>query len=70
MMILLVTHDIDESVYVSDRILVMGRSPGRVIADLGVGLPAQRDRIETRELPAFVHLRSEVGRLVRDNVAA
>jgi NitT/TauT family transport system ATP-binding protein len=70
MMILLVTHDIDESVYVSDRILVMGRSPGRVIADLGVGLPAQRDRIETRELPAFVHLRSEVGRLVRDNTAA
>jgi NitT/TauT family transport system ATP-binding protein len=66
-MILLVTHDIDESVYVSDRILVMGRSPGRLLADLGVDLPAQRDRIETRELPAFVHLRSEVGRLVRDN---
>jgi NitT/TauT family transport system ATP-binding protein len=69
MMILLVTHDIDESVYVSDRILVMGRSPGRVLADLTVGLPAERDRIETRELPGFVHLRSEVGRLVRDNVA-
>jgi NitT/TauT family transport system ATP-binding protein len=69
MMILLVTHDIDESVYVSDRILVMGRSPGRVLADLSVGLPAERDRIETRELPEFVRLRSEVGRLVRDNVA-
>jgi NitT/TauT family transport system ATP-binding protein len=67
MMILLVTHDIDESVYVSDRVLVMGRSPGRVMADLDVGLPAERDRIETRELPEFVHLRSEVGRLVRDN---
>jgi NitT/TauT family transport system ATP-binding protein len=69
MTILLVAHDIDESVYVSDRILVMGRSPGRVIADLSVGLPAERDRIETRELPAFVHLRSEVGRLVRANVS-
>jgi NitT/TauT family transport system ATP-binding protein len=69
MMILLVTHDIDESVYVSDRILVMGRSPGRLLADLSVGLPAERDRIETRELPAFVHMRSEVGRLVRDNTA-
>ena len=67
MMILLVTHDIDESVYVSDRILVMGRSPGRVMADLSVGLPSVRDRIETREMPEFVHLRSEVGRLVRDN---
>jgi NitT/TauT family transport system ATP-binding protein len=70
MTILLVTHDIDESVYVSDRILVMGRAPGRVIADLSVGLPAERDRIETRELPAFVHLRSEVGRLVRANVSS
>jgi NitT/TauT family transport system ATP-binding protein len=69
MMILLVTHDIDESVYVSDRILVMGRSPGRLLADLSVGLPVERDRIETRELPAFVHMRSEVGRLVRDNTA-
>jgi NitT/TauT family transport system ATP-binding protein len=67
MTILLVTHDIDESVYVSDRILVMGRSPGQVIADLAVDLPPQRDRIETRELPNFVHMRSEVGRLVRDN---
>jgi NitT/TauT family transport system ATP-binding protein len=69
MTILLVTHDIDESVYVSDRILVMGRSPGRLLADLNVGLPARRDRIETRELPAFVHLRSEVGRLVRANTS-
>jgi NitT/TauT family transport system ATP-binding protein len=68
--ILLVTHDIDESVYVSDRILVMGRAPGRVMADLAVGLPAERDRIETRELPAFVHLRAEVGRLVRDDAGA
>jgi NitT/TauT family transport system ATP-binding protein len=70
MTILLVTHDIDESVYVSDRILVMGRAPGRVIADLAVGLPAERDRIETRELPEFVHTRSEVGRLIRDNAAS
>jgi NitT/TauT family transport system ATP-binding protein len=67
MTILLVTHDIDESVYVSDRILVMGRAPGRVLADLAVDLPPVRDRIETRELPAFVRLRSAVGRLVRDD---
>jgi NitT/TauT family transport system ATP-binding protein len=67
MTILLVTHDIDESVYVSDRILVMGQAPGRILADLAVDLPPVRDRIETRELPAFVRLRSAVGRLVRDN---
>jgi NitT/TauT family transport system ATP-binding protein len=68
MTILLVTHDIDESVYVGDRVIVLGRAPGRVIADLSVGLPAERDQITTRELPDFVHLRAEVGRLVRGQV--
>jgi len=62
---LLVTHDIDESVYVADRVVVFGRSPGRVIANLTVNLPRQRDQITTRELPEFVHLRGAVGRLVR-----
>ena len=65
MTILLVTHDIDESVYVGDRVVVLTPGPGRVLADLRVDLPAPRDQITTRELPAFVHLRAEVGRLVR-----
>ncbi|MGH3069545.1 MAG: ABC transporter ATP-binding protein [Streptosporangiaceae bacterium] len=65
MTILLVTHDIDESVYVGDRVVVLTPGPGRVRADLAVDLPAPRDQISTRELPAFVHLRASVGRLVR-----
>src|SRR5690606_32301450 len=65
MTILLVTHDIDESVYVGDRVVVLNRSPARVHADLPVGLPSARDQIETRGLPEFVRLRAEVGRLVR-----
>ena len=70
MTILLVTHDIDESVYVGDRVAVLSRAPGRVIADLQVDLPAKRDQITTREMPAFVHLRAEVGRLVRSGVSS
>ncbi|TDC15476.1 ABC transporter ATP-binding protein [Actinomadura bangladeshensis] len=65
MTILLVTHDIDESVYVGDRVVVLNRSPARVHADLPVTLPSTRDQIETRGLPEFVRLRAEVGRLVR-----
>ncbi|WP_433336773.1 ABC transporter ATP-binding protein [Spirillospora sp. CA-294931] len=65
MTILLVTHDIDESVYVGDRVVVLRRSPTGIHADLPVGLPAERDQIETRGLPEFVKLRAEVGRLVR-----
>jgi NitT/TauT family transport system ATP-binding protein len=65
MTILLVTHDIDESVYVGDRVVVLGHAPGRVIGDLTVDLPRQRDQITTRELPEFIHLRGRVGRLIR-----
>ena len=70
MTILLVTHDIDESVYVGDRVVVLSSGPARVRADLPVGLPTARDQITTRELPEFVHLRAEVGRLVRGREAA
>ena len=65
MTILLVTHDIDESVYVGDRVVVLNKSPARVHADLPVGLPSVRDQIDTRSLPEFIQLRAEIGRLVR-----
>ena len=63
--ILLVTHDIDESVYLGDRVIVLTPGPGRVRADLAVKLPGPRDQIETKERAEFVHLRTEVSRLVR-----
>jgi NitT/TauT family transport system ATP-binding protein len=63
--ILLVTHDIDESVYTGDRVLVLSHGPGRVVADLPVDLPAPRDQIATKELREFARLRAEVSRLVR-----
>lgn len=63
-----VTHDIDESVYVGDRVVVLSRGPGsRVVRDLAVGLPGKRDQLTTRGLPAFVALRTEVGRAVRQD---
>ncbi|WIY05275.1 ABC transporter ATP-binding protein [Amycolatopsis mongoliensis] len=62
--ILVVTHDIDESVYLSDRVLVLSKSPASIVADLPVGLPAERDQITTRESAEFVTLRGEVARLL------
>jgi NitT/TauT family transport system ATP-binding protein len=63
--ILLVTHDIDESVYTGDRVVVLTGGPGQIRAELPVSLPEPRDQISTRQLPEFVKLRAEVGRLIR-----
>ncbi|GHH67765.1 ABC transporter [Streptosporangium violaceochromogenes] len=65
MTILLITHDIDESVYVGDRVVVLSGAPATVVGDLRVDLPEPREQIATREHPGFVRLRAEVGRLVR-----
>ncbi|MEU4577294.1 ABC transporter ATP-binding protein [Nonomuraea sp. ATR24] len=65
MTIVLITHDIDESVYVGDRVVVLSKAPAHVVGDLKVELPEPRDQISTREHHDFVHLRAEVGRLVR-----
>ncbi|WP_199431375.1 ABC transporter ATP-binding protein [Qaidamihabitans albus] len=68
--ILLVTHDIDESVYLGDRVLVLSKSPARIVADLPVDLPAERHQITTRESANFVSLRAEVARLLQGGTPA
>jgi NitT/TauT family transport system ATP-binding protein len=63
--ILFVTHDIDESVYLSDRVVVLTQSPTEVKEIVEVELPRPRDQIATKELPEFTHLRGHVQRLIR-----
>jgi NitT/TauT family transport system ATP-binding protein len=65
MTILLVTHDIDESVYLGDRVLVLSDAPTTVVDTLKVDLPRERDQIITRASTEFVRLRSEVARQLR-----
>jgi NitT/TauT family transport system ATP-binding protein len=69
--ILFVTHDIDESVYLSDRIVVLTASPTTVQEVLDVPLPRPRDQVTTKELPEFTALRGHVWRSIkRDPVPA
>ena len=63
--IVFVTHDIDESVYLSDRIVVLTHSPTEVKEVLPVDLPFPRDQIATKELPEFAHLRAHVYRQIK-----
>lgn len=41
---LMVTHDVDEAVYLSDRVIVMGRDHGNILADVSIDLPRPRNR--------------------------
>ncbi|HEY1274972.1 MAG TPA: ABC transporter ATP-binding protein [Thermoleophilaceae bacterium] len=63
--VVFVTHDIDESVYLSDRIVVLRPSPTEVQEVLDVDLPEPRDQVETKELPEFASLRAYVYRSIK-----
>jgi NitT/TauT family transport system ATP-binding protein len=60
MSILFVTHDIDESVYLGERVIVLSKSPTWVQEDLTIDLAPERDQITTRALPRFTELRTHV----------
>ncbi len=60
MTILFITHDIDESVYLGQRVLVLSKSPTFVQSDMAIDLPAERDQLSTRSSPRFAALRSEI----------
>lgn len=60
MSILFVTHDIDESVYLGERVVVLSSSPTWVQEDLAIDLAPERDQITTRALPRFTELRTHV----------
>jgi NitT/TauT family transport system ATP-binding protein len=59
-----VTHDIDEAVYLGDRVLVLGGAPGRLVASIEVGLPRPREQTETRSSPRFLEVRNEIHALI------
>jgi NitT/TauT family transport system ATP-binding protein len=63
--ILFVTHDIDESVYLADRVVVLTHAPTEVKEIVRVDLPRPRDQIATKELADFAHLRAHVYRQIK-----
>jgi len=59
--VVMVTHDVDEAVLLSDRIVMMTNGPAATIGEiLPVDLPRPRNRVELAEDPRYTHLRKEV----------
>jgi len=67
--VLFVTHDVDEAVFMADRVIVMSRRPGRILVDLTVDLARPR-RYEILTSSAFMALKREVLTLVRTEALA
>ena len=61
----LVTHDVEEAIYMAHRLLVLSRRPTRVREEVAVELPWPRDQLTTREAPLFLAIRHHVLSLVR-----
>ncbi|TFV82665.1 ABC transporter ATP-binding protein [Microbacterium sp. dk485] len=65
MTLLFVTHDIDESIYLGQRVLVLSARPTVILEDVQIDLPDERDQIVTRSAPEFARLRAHIYDLVR-----
>ena len=62
--VLFITHDIDEAIFLSQRIVVMGANPAHLVKTFTVRSPAQRSP-EVREHPEFLALKRELGQLLK-----
>ena len=63
--VVFVTHDIDEAIYLGERVLVLSARPTVVLEDVEVGLGPDRDQLETRGTAEFARLRTHVYELVQ-----
>lgn len=59
--VIMITHDVDEAVLLSDRIVMMTNGPSATVGEiLNIDLPRPRDRVELAENPHYHHLRQQV----------
>jgi len=67
--VLFVTHQIDEAVFLSDRVLVLARRPGRIQEEIEIALPRPR-ALAIKRAPEFVAYVDRIWRLIEDDVRA
>jgi ABC-type nitrate/sulfonate/bicarbonate transport system ATPase subunit len=62
----LVSHDVEEALYLCDRVAVLSARPGRIVAELRPAAPRAPDRLAAITDPAFVHAREDALRALRE----
>lgn len=62
--ILFVTHDIDESIYLSDKVLVLRHRPSVILEDVAIDLPRPRNQLETRSCDGFIKYRAKIHKMI------
>jgi NitT/TauT family transport system ATP-binding protein len=63
--IMFITHDLEEALYLGDRVVALGANPGRITREVDVPLPYPRNQLTTREHPDFLRLRRDLFELVQ-----
>jgi NitT/TauT family transport system ATP-binding protein len=58
--VIFVTHDLEEAIYLGDRVIGLSPHPGRIGVELKIDLPRPRDQLATRENPEFLKLRRKL----------
>jgi NitT/TauT family transport system ATP-binding protein len=66
--VLFITHDLDEAIYLSDLVVIMGRRPGRIKQVLQVRLPHPRYSYDARAEAEFAHLRSIAWQSIKEEL--
>lgn len=67
--VLFVTHDLDEPLYLGDRVVVLDANPGRIARMVDIPLPRPRNQLSTRENPEFQRLRRELFTAMQEMLA-
>jgi NitT/TauT family transport system ATP-binding protein len=67
-LVMFVTHSVDEAILLSDKIVLMGPRPGRILEVIDVTVPRPRWRDDVRALPEFIELRNYLWNRIRDLV--
>jgi NitT/TauT family transport system ATP-binding protein len=67
MTVVFITHDLEEAIYLGDRVFVLGSRPGRIIEQVAVDLPRPRSQLETREDRRFLAHRHHLFGLLQEH---